>query len=377
MASIEIIGGTWDSAGGRPSKVIKSLAEGILLSNKFSRVVVNNGGNYISLSKVLECGPASTVSDVIVWMPNISNDLPKLRNIKEIFPKTILVSSKNNVSTKYSFQDIVAHGLALKSNLVLEIRKHGWFTGRLLDTLGNVWYDKRNDFRALGIAIASRSRKLMNVTRQATVHSPEKADPILPFCRNDLNTVELRTREFFKIVKNSAELFHKLIHPAKGITRFLGNASFRCESGFPSIQFGDGRIYMSRRNVDKRFIGPNTFVQVGLNEETDTIWYRGDHKPSVDTAIQVRLYKKLGCICYMMHSHVYEKNAPFTSKMIPCGGLEEVDEVLKVISKNDLPAWDKPYFAINLKGHGSIAFMNNPRDFGRLEFEARPTPEIM
>lgn len=369
MASISIIGGTWDGRGGRPSKIVKDLVKGIDMSNKFSRVVVNNGGNYNSLERGLEA-ECYILADVVIWMPDIPNSLPKLRSIKSMFPKVILVSSKNNVPVEYSFQDIMAHGLALKSNLVLEIRKlNNLFTGRLFDTLGNVWRGTTIYFGELGLAIANRSRDLMDIKRQGTVQSPEEEDPIVPLCPAG------GTLEFLKIVKDTADTFHKLIQPSKGINRFLGNASFRCERGFPSLRFKDGRIYMSKRNVDKRFIELNAFVQVGLNNKTGVVWYRGHHKPSVDTVVQVRLYQSLVNIRYMIHSHVYERHAPYTSRMIPCGGLEEVKEVLDVISNNDLRG--RPHFAVNLKGHGSIVFMNDPRNFDQFEFKARPTLETM
>lgn len=369
MASISIIGGTWDGGTGRPSKIVEDLARGVSLSNKFSRVAVHNGGNYNSLERGLEA-ECYALADVVIWMPNISNNLPKLKSIKSMFPKVILVSSKNNVPVEYSFQDIMAHGLALKSNLILEIRKlNNLFTGRLFDTLGNVWRGTTIHFKEIGLVIASRSRDLMDIKRQGTVQSPEKEDPIVPLCP------AASTLEFLNIVTDTADTFHRLIQPAKGVTRFLGNASFRCERGFPSLRFKDGRIYMSKRNVDKRSIDLNAFVQVGINDGTGVVWYRGPHKPSVDTVVQVRLYRALSNIHYMIHSHVYEKNAPFTSRMIPCGGLEEIQEVLDVISNNDFRG--RPHFAVNLKGHGSIIFMNDPRNFDQFKFKARPVPETM
>jgi hypothetical protein len=369
MASIAIVGGTWDKLGGKPSKIVEDLAKGVRLSDKFRPVVVNNGGYYGSLSRGVASG-CYVPADVVIWMPNIPNNLPKLPNIKAAHPKTILVSSKNNIPVEYSFQDIMAHGLALKSNLILEIRKlNNLFTGRLFDTLGNVWRGTTIHFKEIGLVIASRSRDLMGIKRQGTVQSPEKEDPIVPLCP------AASTLEFLNIVTDTADTFHRLIQPAKGITRFLGNASFRCERGFPSLRFKDGRIYMSKRNVDKRHIELNAFVQVGINDGTGVVWYRGTHKPSVDTVVQVRLYRALSNIHYMIHSHVYEKNAPFTSRMIPCGGLEEIQEVLDVISNNDLRG--RPHFAVNLKGHGSIVFMSDPRDFNQFKFKARPTPETM
>ena len=69
--------------------------------------------------------------------------------------------------------------------------------------------------------------------------------------------------EFFNIVKGYADVFHKLINPAPNVTRFLGNSSFRCQRGFPSFK-KDGIVYVSKRNVDKRYIDKSGFVPTKL-----------------------------------------------------------------------------------------------------------------
>ena len=86
---------------------------------------------------------------------------------------------------------------------------------------------------------------------------------------------------------------------------------------------------MSRRNVDKRYIEQEAFVPCYM-DDTGNVLYYGPYKPSVDTPIQVRLYKYFPRINYMLHSHVYVKGAPFTSKAIPCGGIQEVTEIMRV-----------------------------------------------
>jgi len=320
-------------------------------------------------------GPAT----ITMWLPNIPNELEKLRDIKSLDPKTILITSKRNIDNKYSFQDVVAHGLSKKSNLIIEIQQSSsrgyinkgihFYVGRLIDTLGNQWYPRRSeftpDFRALAIESVKRAIYLSTITREASVKSPEKPDDIP-------DTKEINT--FFKLVKDHAEIFHKLVKPSKKSTRFLGNASFRCTRGFPSMKLPDGRIYVSRRNVDKRHIGPETFVQVGFNTKDKVLWYRGANKPSVDTPIQVRLYGMFPEVNYMIHSHTYVKGAPFTKKMVPCGGLEEMQEVTNLYNSNNrmlrLPE------AINLVGHGSIVLMRKPSDINSFEFVSRPSPEI-
>ena len=63
-----------------------------------------NGGNYNELNKILEM----TINyDTVFWWANVANELPKIRNVKEINYKTMLVSSKINDNNKYIFQDLL------------------------------------------------------------------------------------------------------------------------------------------------------------------------------------------------------------------------------------------------------------------------------
>ena len=374
MAKIVIVGGTWDQEEGKPSKVVNSLVQGIREANAFEEIDVFNGGEYKCLQALYTL--ANTYPGVMVWMPNVENAEKKVRDIKERMPHVILVSSKRNIAalrendewvSKYSFSEVVAHGLSLKAQLVLEIGNIGKkFWVRLTDTLGNIWCEPTYDWRKAGMSLAKRAAELLNVTRQGTILSPEDPD-ILP--------MQPEIVDFMKTVVHGAEIFHKLIDPPKEVTRFLGNASFRCMRGFPSLKVGD-RIYVSKRNVEKRAITPEDFVQVGINKDS-AVWYRGHHKPSVDTVIQVRLYSLMPDVNFMLHSHVYVDGAPTTGAMIPCGGLQEVKEIMKVVGEAN-PMHDE-HFAVNLKGHGSILFMRRPEHYYEYcdRFVKRPWPEIM
>lgn len=63
-----------------------------------------NGGNYNELNKILEM----TINyDTVFWWANVANELPKIRNVKEINYKTMLISSKINDNNKYTFQDLL------------------------------------------------------------------------------------------------------------------------------------------------------------------------------------------------------------------------------------------------------------------------------
>jgi hypothetical protein len=174
---------------------------------------------------------------------------------------------------------------------------------------------------------------------------------------------------FFDYVKDCAEVFQELIKPPATVNRFLGNSSFRCDKGFPSFR-RQNQLFVSRRNIDKRFIGRDGFVPVYWDGEELGTW-DGD-KPSVDTPIQVRLYDFFDLINYMVHSHVYIEGATFTTTNYPCGALEEVKEIIKAVQGD----FTTERFAVNLIGHGSLIGGNSVRDLKGYKFYARPAPEI-
>ena len=365
--SIVIVGGTFDEDGGSRSKIVDLIAEGVYLSDDVELTGFHNGGCYDNLSFLME--NTAEKADIVLWFANVPNHLKKVTNIKNLNSKIILVGSKRNTNEEYTFQDLMAKALEKKNNLMVEFRtclEKRDVVARLLDPLGNQWYPKEGfsyDMVELGKAVAKRTVELTYVTRQSVYNKNSQA--ISPPDNSETNL-------FLDIIRESAETFSELIRPSNGVTRYLGNASFRCERGFPSMRADNG-IFVSRRNVDKAHIGRDAFVYV---ERVDCrLWYHGEHKPSVDTPIQSALYALFPWTNYMLHSHVYVEGAPFSSKMIPCGGLEEIAEIISVLG--EYKPLDYKSFAINLKGHGSIIFTNQPESIRSYKFYARPRPELM
>ena len=180
--------------------------------------------------------------------------------------------------------------------------------------------------------------------------------------------------DFLEIVRNYAYKFVAATFETKDVKRFLGNASFRCPKGFPS--FRDGKyIFVSKRNVNKEFIGIKELVPVYL--EDDKLFYCGDNKPSVDSPIQVRLYSLLPNVNYMIHSHCYIENAPYTDVVLPCGALEEIDEIRNIIKKHFDNDYDKDFYVVNLLGHGSIMMSNKASQLKKIRMVGRKLPEKM
>ena len=370
---ILFVGGTWDLDGGRQSKIVNKFAEVI------TDATVYNGGNYNDLNEILE----SCINyDVVIWWANVQNDLPKVRNVKDINYKTMLISSKRNVDNKYSFQDLLQRSFALKSNLTIEFTKSGEsYNMKLFDPLGNVWYE--------GISIEDCAKELLerlkfikSITRESATSAEENSGALAWFFnmfkeemyKSDDNPMTPIKEEFMGIVKEYATKLAEATFETKDVKRFLGNASFRCPKGFPS--FRDGKyIFVSKRNVNKEYISIEEFVPVYL--ENDKIYYCGPNKPSVDTPVQVRLYENLPNINYMIHSHCYIDGAPFTSSALPCGAIEEIEEIYNLIEEYYDNDYLKDFYLINLTGHGSIMMSKNPEQLRDIQMVGRKLPENM
>jgi len=370
---ILFVGGNWDLNEGKKSKVVEKFA------NEIPEVDLYNGGNYNDLKQILE---SVENYDIVIWWANVDNNLPKIRNVKDINYKVMLVSSKRNDYDKYSFQDLLQRSFALKSNLTIEFKKvDGLYNMKLFDPLGNVWYDGK-DIKECSKELINRLKFIKNITRESTVSSEENIGALAWFFnmfkeemyKSSDNPVFPIKEEFLKIVREYASIFTEATFDTKDVKRFLGNASFRCPKGFPSFRT-DKYIFVSKRNVNKEYIGINEFVPVYLEE--GKIYYCGENKPSVDTPIQVRLYEKLSNINYMIHSHCYIDNAPYTKEALPCGAIEEVDEIIKFIDEYYDSDYTRDFYLINLLGHGSIMMSKNPEQLKNIDIIGRQLPENM
>ncbi len=79
----------------------------------------------------------------------------------------------------------------------------------------------------------------------------------------------------------------------------------------------------------------------------------------------------------MIHSHCYIEDAPFTEDALPCGAVNEVDEIIKLIQNYYDNDFNKDFYLINLIGHGSIMMSKNPIQLKNISIVRRETPENM
>lgn len=397
--TILIVGGTWNrefnnstESYGKPSSLVTKLSNAL---TTYGLVDVYNGGRYDKLEDIIK---SASSYDVVFWWVNVDNSLPKIRNIKEIAPHTILINSKRDDEDKYSFQELIQRSLAAKANLTWKFKKIAdkTFETTIFDPLGSVWYLGTN-FDAAIKACMDRLIFLKNMTRQQTTKSDTSKGLVMSWYFDQFKQPEYKSeksvaipdeQDFVDAVRKYATEFQKFMPIDCKTERFVGNASLRpilppqvgrCGKGMPSFRGTDNMIFVSKRNIDKQFITLDNFVPVYMDD--GKLMYCGEDKPSVDTPVQIRLYKELDHINYMLHSHCYIKSAPFTHEAIPCGAIEEFDEVMKLIHEQKFDNHRNQYF-VNLIGHGSIIMWNNMQQFHediepKLEYYKRDMPEIM
>ncbi len=79
----------------------------------------------------------------------------------------------------------------------------------------------------------------------------------------------------------------------------------------------------------------------------------------------------------LIHSHCYIENAPYTKEALPCGAIEEVEEIFNLIEENYNNDYQKDFYLMNLRGHGSIMMSKNPEQLKDIKMKGRKLPERM
>ena len=347
---IVLVGGTFDADGGKESRIVDAMTR---YMPSITQVI--NGGTLEGLNTFVDLHLDKT--STLIWMPNIDNSEDKiLPTLKKRHPEMILVQSKRCVERQYTPFQLVKRMLSSHSALLMRITLDEFdnYAFSLMDPLGNI-FGSETGLYTFCSNLSTRLATLQGNTRVRT----ERHDDRRPFELED---------EFLEVVKSTGETFSKLMD-AINPERFLGNASTRCEHGFPSVRQGHN-VFVSKRNVDKTIIDSSSFVEVLGYEYSDDLKYLGDNKPSVDTPIQFALYDYYPNIKYMIHGHVYIEGAVKTLDVIPCGCLEEVAEIIE-----RFPDPSTTKIAINLKGHGCIVMSDDLEYLKSQTYISRPAPE--
>jgi hypothetical protein len=348
---ILIVVGTYSEEGGKSSFFGEQI--GTVFTEYFGveHVTCINGGTYRMLEERIN---EVNKYRIILWMADVDNRYKKLvPEIKKNNTTCFLIQSKRVIEKGYHLFDIVSRLLTVHSNLGMVItREEGKYYFTVIDPLGNIWIET-HDIKEAAKKIVCISDTICSLNRVGAVNIGEKDE------------FQLEER-FITVVKEYGEKFSQLIraiHPE----RFLGNASTRCMHGFPSIRCGDF-YFISQRNVDKTIIDSSQFVKMERSE--NSVRFYGNKKPSVDAPVQIRLYNFYKHINYIIHGHVFVKGAPTTQRHIPCGFIEEFDEITMLF-----PHKNASNFAVNLLGHGCIILAKDLEYFQDIQLISREFPD--
>lgn len=348
-----VVGGNFGDP--KSSSVIKKLSRW-LVADSF------NGGTLENLSQARK---AVVDYDLVVWMPNVSND------VKKEYPRkktgSVLICSKV-LHDGRNTGDAVARIFKMNANAVITINtgSEDSFTFNLVDALGNLWIET-TDIHELSSSIEA----LAYWTKQSKRKNSKYTD------KNFFENKEVEDK-FCEIVKTISQ---KVENERGG--RYFGNASTRCSfmfptsklnSGLPHFPGGNVFIHVSGRNMPKDHLKPDDFVPV-YEIDGEILYEKETVKPSVDAPVQLELYKKFPNINFMIHGHAYIKGAKMTSHYYPCGDLREVDSIMEVLETEQALKTS----GLNLKNHGFIIFAEDLESLEKYvketEFEYRQLEE--
>jgi len=322
MSKLIIVGGSID----RPSGVITKLHYLFKAISNFKNIDVFNG---VGTPKDI------STADMVLWFPDIDNKEIKTYPIKK--QGAVLLCSKvmRNDTTRI---DAVTRIFKMHGNAVTMIRKDkNSFEFELVDALNNTWI-KTSNLKLFVDTICEFYSWTQNSKRFSLIHTPTH-DSMWTLGEPD------GLKDFIGI---NRALALKVAAGCKN--RYFGNFSTRCTKLFPSKKISPTVFAFSPRNTDKRSITSKDLVLTSFKK------YYGDRKPSVDTPVQLELYKNHPHINFMIHGHAYIKDCPYsTNKYFPCGDLREVDEILTLIEKGAI--------RINLRKHGFLLIGETIDDF--------------
>ena len=332
----QIIGGNFGSEP-KESGIVRQIRE-IFGGDE---VVCINGG-------LLKDLPSELCGDLVLWIPNISNEEEKHYPKKRV--GSVLICSKV-MREGYTRAESISRIFKMHGNAVIEIRNSipGYYTFTLVDALNNIWYDGDN-IKELCLAILrfyifTKDAKRISTTLITDV---KEAMSVALELRASSCQVMLISR-LIGINKNLADVVKKSCGD-----RFFGNISTRCQKLFPSMRDNKNHIFVSPRNSNKESLTFGDMIVYRDGDEDFPIFVNlkpVDIKPSVDSPTQLRIYQGCPKINFLIHGHAFIDNAKMTNRYYLCGDVREADEVIRMIG-------DSASGAINLKNHGFLIYAN-------------------
>lgn len=314
---ITIIGGNFGDIP-KQSSVVRKIET--YFKNSSDDVLVKNGGTIDMLP--------TTLMGLSIWMPNVDNETPKQYPSKNIGTCLIVSKVVRNEPNQHKYTEAVSRIFKMNGNAVIAIENiKGLFEFSLIDALGNIWITTTN-IEVLCSTIIKFYDWHNKQERRSISKSKDKLDITSELFPSGLSFLDIVRRNANNIMNNSG-------------TRYFGNCSTRCQQTFPSMRLEELFLF-SPRNSDKNYLTLSDMIIIKDGK------YIGDKKPSVDTPVQLELYKRLPNINYMIHGHAFLEYGISTDEYYVCGDIREIESIMSKLNPNCTS------FMINLKGHGYL-----------------------
>lgn len=333
-----IVGGSFFHP--KESSIARKICESISPICEKSWII--NGGDDLDFATAL-----SFLSgiDLTIWMPDISNEVPKDYPKKDI--GSVLICSKV-LREGVKEYDAVTRIFKMNANAVIAIDKSiNPFNFQLIDALGNLWISTNN--------IDELCDEIVEFYRWSKTSVRENVQEKSLGVDLDRNKLQ-KLIDINRIAADKVEVGTK--------NRYFGNTSTRCVKLFPTMREG---FWFSARNTNKEKL---TIDDMVLVKKEDKIYYEGSVKPSIDTPVQLNIYENLNHINFMIHGHAYIEGAVYTNRYFACGDVREANELIPIL---------KNHKVVNLKNHGFLMATDNLEELNELvinsKFIIRNVPE--
>lgn len=303
----------------KPSKIAQQLAKEL-------KANIINGGTYHDLQ---EAAKVVNKYDLVIWMPNIDNGYQDVTFTKKTGAVVVVSKRLRDNRTR---GDAVSRIFKYHGNAVIAIsEEHSAFTFELIDALNNTW-SKSTNIRKIGEKIKELQKWTSESVRVPSIRTKDNMDTLL-------------------------DITHRIADDVQEIQgRFFGNISTRCSALFPSMK-EQYSFYVSARDTDKKKLQRTEMVQCKKHKTKDAIIFTGTKKPSVDSPIQLEIYKEFPWINYMIHGHNFIKGAKFTKDYFPCGDKREIPEITEAIKNTEnYSKRTGRAGSINLLNHGFLIY---------------------
>jgi hypothetical protein len=342
-----IIAGVFNDKGGTASPFAEAFAE---QANPLFNMRIVNGGTPQQLEETIN---SVERCHAVVWIAHV-DDSSYVPRIKEANKRCLLVQARRNDRHRNTLGEIVTDMLKYRINLCLVVDHDSWqFDFKVIDALGNLWYEGADASKVITL-LKWYICYVLDLTKVSSV------------CFDVNNGNAVIEDDFYKIIRLYDAMFKTI--SGKLIEGLPDDESlYRFIHGYPSMRVDDV-ILVSGRSIEGGGIGKSDFMAVEYRKKR--VFYSGGVKPSSDAAVHLQLYDYYKDIKYIIHGHCYVEHAPTTMMHVPCGYLEEVEEIKKIYQGRH-----HSDFVINVLGHGCYICAENLGYFTQCRPAARAFPE--